>query len=111
MKRTVIFVTAAGLALSGGAAWAHEVSGIAHTHAFEQTDYGKYRQGHSVNGPYGSITIWSPRSYTGYQNAPTVRFARPEPITQAPGAPAAQIREKQTPALDYGKNPKDSYGD
>jgi hypothetical protein len=82
-----------------------------HTHAFEETGYGKYRQGHSVNGPYGSITVWSPRTYTGFQSPPPVEFARPEPITRAPGTPAAQTQADKDLALEYGKKQKDDYGD
>ncbi|MGK2925664.1 MAG: hypothetical protein ACSLE2_08580 [Lysobacterales bacterium] len=111
MKRKVILAVAAALGLSAGPAWAHDIPNIEHTHAFEQKDYGSYRQGHTVNGPYGSITIWSPRPYTGYQVAPPVRFARPEPITRAPGTPAIQNRTDSNQVLEYGKQPNDRYGD
>jgi len=82
---------------------AHDTPGLEHTHAFQKTGYGTYRQGHSVNGPLGSITIWSPRPYTGYQNGPAVKFARPEPITRAPGSPLAGARAGQHPAQDPGQ--------
>ena len=115
MKRTIMLAAAAGLAIAATAttrtALAHHVPNLNHTHAFEQTGYGKYRQGHSVNGPYGSITIYSPRTYNVYQGAPPVELARPEPITRAPGAPAAQTQADMNPALDYGKKQKDDYGD
>lgn len=115
MKRTIMLAAAAGLAVAAvatmGTALAHDVPNMSHTHAFKQTGYGTYRQGHSVNGPYGSITIWSPRTYTGYQSAPAVQFARPEPITTAPGAAAAQFRTDRNPALEYGRKQKDGYGD
>lgn len=111
MKRMVILAVAAALGLGAGAAWAHETPNLKHTHAFEQTGYGTYRQGHSVNGPYGSITIWSPRPYTGYQSKPPVRFAQPQPITRAPGAPALQQAPGRNPALEYGKTPQDRSGD
>jgi len=84
-------------------AMAHEVSNIDHTHAFQQTAYGKYRQGHYVNGPQGSIIVWSPRTYTGYQNGSQVKFARPSPITRAPGQPAAQKHSQSNPAIEYGR--------
>jgi hypothetical protein len=111
MKRKVILAVAAALGLGAGPAWAHDIPNIEHTHAFQQTGYGSYRQGHTVNGPYGSITIWSPRPYTGYQVAPPVRFARPEPITRAPGTPAVQNRTDRNQVLEYGKQQNDRYGD
>lgn len=112
MKPKVILAVAAALGLGAGAAWAHEVPNFEHTHAFEQTGYGTYRQGHTVNGPHGSITIWSAKPYTGYQAGPPVRFARPEPITRAPGSPPAlQNRTDRNQILEYGKKQKDGYGD
>lgn len=111
MKRKVILAVATALGLGAGAAWAHDIPNMQHTHAFEQTGYGTYRQGHTVSGPHGDITIWSPRPYTGYQAAPPVRFARPEPITRAPGTPDLQTRTDRNPALEYGKKQKDGYGD
>jgi hypothetical protein len=92
-------------------ALAHDVPNMEHTHAFKETGYGNYRQGHSVDGLYGSITIYSARTYNPYQSAPAVEFARPEPITSPPGAPAAQSRTDKNPALEYGKKQKDGYGD
>lgn len=112
MKRMLILAGAAGFALATtGTALAHDVPNMEHTHAFKEAGYGKYRQGHSVDGPYGSITIYSARTYNTYQSAPVVEFARPEPITTPPGAPAAQTRADKNPALDYGKKQKDGYGD
>jgi hypothetical protein len=99
------------LALGAGPALAHDVANMDHTHAFQQLDYGKYRQGHSVNNQYGSITIYSPRTYTGYQDAPAVRVARPKPITRPPGAAQAEKRSEQDPAQDYGRDSKADYGD
>jgi hypothetical protein len=56
-----------------------------HKHVWRQQAYGKdYRQGHSVAGPQGSITTWSPSTYKGYKAGSSVRFARPVPITQRP---------------------------
>lgn len=85
---------------------AHDTPGLEHTHAFQKTGYGTYRQGHSVNGPLGSITIWSPQPYTGYKKSPAVKFAQPQPITRPPGSPSAPARAGQDPALVYGR-PKD----
>ena len=115
MKPTIMLAAAAGLAVAAiatvGTALAHDVPNMEHTHAFKQTGYGTYRQGHSVNGPQGSITIFSPRTYNELQSSPPVQFARPEPITTAPGTPAAQIRTDRNPALEYGRKQKDGYGD
>ena len=79
MNRLILASLVFGLWMLTGTALAHDVPNMEHTHAFKQAGYGTYRQGHSVNGPQGSIIIWSPRTYTGYQSAPSVRFARPEP--------------------------------
>lgn len=86
-------------ALAGAVpALAHDTPNLGHTHAFEQTGYGSWRQGHFVNGPQGSIIIWSPRNFGGFQGAPSVRFAQPEPITRAPASPFARPRAGQKPA-------------
>ena len=90
--------------LSTGAA-AHQAPNIQHTHAFEQTAYGKFRQGHYVDGPQGSIIIWSPRTYGGYQQRAQVEFARPSPMTQAPSNPLKKSRIESDPAARYGKKP------
>ncbi len=104
MRAHQIFLAAAGvMLLFPTASRAHEVPNMPHTHAFEQTGYGTYRQGHTVNNQYGSITIWSPRPYTGYQPGSQVKFARPEPITKAPGSPVAKTRAQSDPAIEYGK--------
>ena len=68
-------VTASLVSLAGFSAplAAHETPGIEHTHAFEQTGYGTYRQGHSVNNRLGSITIWSARPHTGFTAKPPVK--------------------------------------
>jgi len=103
--KTLYILLAAALVLAWFPAHvrAHEVPNIRHTHAFEQTGYGTYRQGHSVNGPLGSIIIWSPRPYTGYQAGSSVKFARPVPMTKAPGSPVVTTRSKDDPAKEYGK--------
>ena len=79
------------------AAMAHETPNLEHTHAFQQTSYGTWRQGHSVTGAQGSIIIWSPRSHNGFEKAPDLRFARPEPITRAPGSAFARPKDDRMP--------------
>ena len=110
MKRLTLLLMAAGSWFLSGLLFAHDVPNMEHTHAFKQTGYGTYRQGHSVNGPNGSIIIYSPRTYTGYQNGPTVDFARPEPITRAPGSVIPKSKIDNDPAKNYGKQQKDDYG-
>ena len=98
-----LIATAAAISISSVAA-AHDTPNMEHTHAFQKTGYGTYRQGHSVNGPLGSITIWSPRPYTGYQKEPAVKFARPQPIIRAPGSPAANTGAAQNLPRGYGQD-------
>ena len=102
MKWIIISVIAVGLGAMALSAQAHDTPNLEHTHAFQQTAYGSYRQGHYVSGPQGSIIIWSPQPYTGYQNAPNVRFARPEPITKAPSNPTPRPGAGQKPTLERG---------
>ena len=90
---------------------AHDVPNIEHTHAFKQTGYGSYRQGHSVNGPQGSIIIWSPQTYSGYQAKPPVKFARPEPITRPPAHLMKPAKQAANPTVQYGRDSKRDYGD
>jgi hypothetical protein len=82
---------------------ASHIPGSAHEHVYQKPEYGKApRQGHSVNGPNGSITIIS---------------AAPAGLYQAPAANRpGQLRGRRTtnitgPKLryvpDYGKPPKD----
>ena len=101
-RYTLLFATGVML-LCPLAASAHEVPNMPHTHAFENTGYGKVRQGHSVNNQYGNITIWSAKPYNGYSSGSTVKFARPKPITQAPGTPVAKTQSDRDPVKDYGK--------
>ena len=62
---------------------AHELAGGTHKHVWQPTAYGKdYRQGHSVDGPTGSIQIWSPATLNEYGNSNSVKFARPTPYTK-----------------------------
>lgn len=102
MKAKALFPSLAALTmLISAPVFAHEVPNIDHSHAFQQTGYGTYRQGHYVNGPQGSIVIWSPRTYTGYQKG-AVKFARPTPITRAPGSPVSTTRDTRKPETTYG---------
>jgi len=104
MKARHILLAAAGfLALSPQVSIAHDVQGITHSHAFQQTGYGEYRVGHSVNGPVGNIIIWSPQTYSGYQAGKVVKFARPQPMTKAPSGATAVMRQQADPAVGYGK--------
>jgi hypothetical protein len=102
MKCLGFWAGAAALFAMAVPAQAHDTPNLEHSHAFQQTAYGTYRQGHYVSGPQGSIIIWSPQPYTGYQNAPNVRFARPQPITKAPRNPIPVPRAGQIPALGFG---------
>ena len=81
---------------------ASHVPGSSHQHVYQKPEYGKApRQGHSVNGPYGSITIIS---------------AAPAGLYQAPAASRpGQLRGRKATSLtgpklryvpDYGKPPK-----
>lgn len=104
MKARQIFLAAVvALAMFPVVSGAHEVPGMTHSHAFQQTAYGEYRVGHTVNSSLGSITIWSPKTYTGYQAGDTVKFARPEPISRPPGSSAVIRQSQADPANVYGK--------
>lgn len=112
MKPTMIRIlcTIPALAVLAGFAGplaAHDTPGIEHSHAFEQTGYGTWRQGHSVNNRLGNITIWSAKPYTGYQARPQVRFARPQPIRKAPTLPQIGPANSGQPARDYGRPNQD----
>ena len=78
------------LSAAASAAVAHDAPDFDHSHAFQRSEFGVWRQGHSVNGKQGDIIIWSPQPYSGYQMTPPVRFARPQPITVAPAGAAAK---------------------
>ena len=110
MKWLTILAIAAGSMAMAVPGQAHDTPNFEHSHAFQQTAYGTYRQGHYVSGSQGSIIIWSPQPYTGYQNAPNVRFARPQPITRPPGNPAVRPRAGNTPAPEYGRKQNRAYG-
>jgi hypothetical protein len=101
-SRNILLAATGALVLFTAPAYPHEVPNIAHTHAFQQTGYGKYRQGHYVNGAQGSIIVWSSRPYTSFQPRPPVKFARPTPIVKAPGSPVTKPRNQERPAIQYG---------
>ena len=82
--------------------FAHDIKNMQHSHAFQKTSYGKVRAGHYVNGPEGSIIVWAPGDAVGYGKSP-VTFARPTPITSAPGTPVAKTKNKSKPTIEYGK--------
>lgn len=102
-SRQFLLVASGALFLCSPIAYAHEVPNMPHTHAFEKTGYGTVKKGHSVNNELGSITIYSPKPYNGYRTGSTVKFARPEPITKAPGSPVARTQSEKDPTKDYGK--------
>ena len=52
------------------AAMGHNTSNMKHSHAFEQTGYGQYRQGHYANGPVGNILIWSAKPVNSRHGPP-----------------------------------------
>ena len=109
MKIRLLWTSAALIAMAGltGPLAAHDTPGIEHSHAFEQTAYGKVRQGHTVNNQLGSITIWSAKPYSGYEARPPVNFARPQPIRKAPTLPQIGPARNAQPARDYGKPKRD----
>ena len=101
--RYILWAATGAMILFTAPAYPHEVANMEHTHAFQQTGYGKYRQGHYVNGAQGSIIIWSPKTYTGYQKGQTVTLARPSPIVKAPGSPVARTQSQTNPSIEYEK--------
>lgn len=80
------------------------IPGSAHQPVYQRQEYGKpLRQGRSVNGPYGDITIWS---------------AAPSQVYDAPASskPTIKSNKQATPPTgpklryvpDYGKAPEDT---
>lgn len=110
MKSFVVSAITVAAIVTAVPVWAHDTPNFEHSHAFRQTGYGTWRQGHSVNGPLGQIIIWSPQTYNEYQDSPPVRFARPQPITRPPGSALIKPRAGQNPALEYGKRRSGDYG-
>jgi len=118
MKKTIIaLVSGTVLLIFATETQSHDVVNVqgkpinAHQHVWQQQEYGKdYRQGHSVSGPQGDITIISPNTYRGYGSGNSVRFARPEPYTK-PGSAQVNTPELKTKAQkDDEKNNKRDYG-
>ena len=101
--RTFLMTVTGALVFVAAPVFPHEVQNMSHSHAFQQTGYGKYRQGHYVNGAQGSIIIWSPRTYSGYRPGPAVKFARPSPIVKAPQSPVTKTRSQNRSSIEYGK--------
>jgi hypothetical protein len=121
MRKTIIaLVSGTVLLIFGTEARSHDVVNAqgkpvnTHEHVWKQQEYGKdYRQGHSVNGPQGDITIFSPNTYQGYTSGNSVRFARPEPYTKPIGDQAnmpdvktkAQKENEESNKRGYGNQP------
>lgn len=104
MKKTLPVFALAGLLLIPAAALqAKEVPGPGAGRIQKQTSYGVNRQGRYVNSSLGNIIIWSPRPQTGYSSGNTVRFARPSPITRAPGTPQIKSPDQHRKSRNYGK--------
>ncbi|MBT8058528.1 MAG: hypothetical protein KJO33_02970 [Gammaproteobacteria bacterium] len=110
MKPILLLTATAVCAFLATPLSAHEVANFEHTHAFEQTGYGQYRQGHSVNGPQGSIIIWSAQPKNSTNGKAPVDFARPSPITRAPGQPFKRPEPQTDRSSDYGKDTRKDYG-
>ena len=115
------------LLLGSSVIQAHQVGSGTHSHVFRPTNYGQdYRPGHSVNGPTGSITIWSPATLNQYGSTKSVRFARPAPYaknsttqssTQSANQSSKQAQSqsnipqiKSLAPSRYGKDYKRNYG-
>jgi len=118
MRKTIIaLVSGAVLLVCTTEARSHDVVDAkgqpinAHKHVWQQQEYGKdYRQGHSVNGPQGSITIMSPNTYKGYGTGNSVRFARPEPYTKPSGDQSGTPELKTKAQKSDEKNNRRDYG-
>ena len=75
---------------------AHQVAAGTHQHVWRPTTYGQdYRPGHSVNGPQGSITIWSPATLNQYGAGHSIRFARQVPYQKQSGNQSANQSSQQ----------------
>ena len=103
MKTALMTLSVLALLAGAPVVVAHETPGISHSHAFKQTGYGTYRQGHSVNNSVGSSTSYSARPHNGVDPGQSVKFARPEMIKNAPDVIAVKPAPVQKPASDYGK--------
>ncbi len=104
-SRHILLATAVSVLLAPSIALAHEVQNMPHTHAFENSEYGKPpQQTRSVNNELGNISITSPQRANPYGAGSTVNFARPTMITRPPGPPVASKQSDSNPAKDYGKD-------
>jgi hypothetical protein len=84
---------------------ASRIPGSQHSHVYQRQEYGKnYRSGHSVNGPYGNITIWSARPVVAYQ---TPARHRPGHASNKQVVPATGLRLRYVPG--YGKPPANKH--
>lgn len=92
------------------AAMGHNTSNMKHSHAFKQTGYGEYRQGHYANGPIGSILIWSARPVNSRYSSGSVRFITPKPISKPPANPYRKNPRNSDASTQYGKSYKKNYG-
>jgi hypothetical protein len=91
-------------------AMGHNTSNMKHSHAFKQTGYGEYRQGHYANGPIGSILIWSAKPVNSRHSSGSVRFITPEPISKPPANPYRKTSGNSDASTQYGKDFKKNYG-
>ena len=110
-KTPCLLIGTTGALLLSAAVGAHEIPNLEHTHAFQKAAYGAYRQGHYINGPTGSIIIWSPQPYTGYPDDPPIQFARPRPIYKAPGSKRLRPMTVRSSTPRYGEQLIRDYGD
>lgn len=93
------------------AAMGHNTSNIKHSHAFKQTGYGKYRQGHYADGPGGNILIWSAKPLNSrHSSSGSVRFISPVPISEPPSNPFRKNSREPGASTQYGKTYKKNYG-
>ena len=111
MKRITLLAALLSASFLTTAAPGHESPGFQHSHAFRQTGYGTYRQGHVVDGPQGSIIIWSPANVSGYSGESRIRFARPQPISRPPGSPPVPREAGQGQGNQFRNKPKYGHGD
>jgi len=80
---------------------ASRIPGGQHSHVYQRQEYGKnFRRGHSVNGPYGNITIWSAKPVEAYQ---TPARNRPGHASNKQVVPPTGLRLRYV--SDYGKPP------
>lgn len=112
IRQITTLLMAAGLSvlLPTAPLFGHELSNLEHTHVYQQSGYGTQRQGHAVNGPHGSIRIWSAKPHTGYQGGQAVQFARPVPYQKKPNVHGVRPSIPVQSVKGYGKLQKRDYG-